>query len=112
MALTHIISRAAYPASELCTGLYRITRCLYGIHAEMEKFLSQKTNELFDFEDKIILYDLTNTYYEGQMPGSQIAKHGRSKEKRSDCKLIVLGLVVNQAGFIKYSSLLEGNISV
>ena len=43
--------------------LYRITRRLYGIHAEMEKFLSQKTNELFDFEDKIILYDLINTYY-------------------------------------------------
>ena len=135
LALTHIISRAAYPASELCTSrrirensavcevtgfplsrinkdcLYRIIRRLYGIHAEMEKFLSQKTNELFDFEDKIILYDLTNTYYEGQMPGSRIAKHGRSKEKRSDCKLIVLGLVVNQAGFIKYSGLLEGNIS-
>ena len=87
LALTHIISRAAYPASELCTSrrirknsavcevtgfplsrinkdcLYRITRRLYGIHAEMEKFLSQKTNELFDFEDKIILYDLINTYY-------------------------------------------------
>lgn len=135
LALTHIISRASFPASELCTSrrihensavcevtgfplsrvnkdcLYRITRRLYGIHDELEKFLSRKTNELFDFEDKIILYDLTNTYLEGRMPGSRIAKHGRSKEKRSDCKLIVLGLVVNQAGFIKYSSLLEGNIS-
>ncbi|GHV63203.1 hypothetical protein FACS1894195_5440 [Bacteroidia bacterium] len=30
--------------------------------------------------------DLTNTYFEGRMTGSKIAKHGRSKEKRSDCK--------------------------
>ena len=45
------------------------------------------------------------------MPGSRIAKHGRSKEKWSDCKLIVSGPVVNQAGFIKYSGLWDGNIS-
>jgi len=27
--------------------------------------LSKRTNELFDLTDKIILYDLTNTYFEG-----------------------------------------------
>jgi transposase len=45
------------------------------------------------------------------MTGSQIAKFGRSKEKRSDARLIVLALVVNPEGFIKYSSILEGNVS-
>ena len=73
--------------------------------------MSVRTNELFDIEDKIILYDLTNTYFEGRKQGSKLAKFGRSKEKRSDAKLVVLGLVINPEGFIKYSSILEGNMA-
>ena len=68
-------------------------------------------NELFDIEDRIMLYDLTNTYFEGRKQGSVLAKFGRSKEKRSDAKLVVLALVVNPEGFIKYSAILEGNMS-
>jgi len=56
------------------------------------------------------LYDLTNTYFEGQKANSKLAKRGRSKEKRSDAKLVVLALVVNLEGFIKYSNVFEGNI--
>jgi hypothetical protein len=135
LALTHIISRAVYPASELKTGrwikenssvceitgfpkeeitkdqLYRISKLLYGEKENIENFLSSRTSELFDIEDKIILYDLTNTYFEGRMVHSKIARFGRSKEKRSDAKLIVLALVVNPEGFIKYSGILEGNVS-
>jgi transposase len=40
----------------------------------------------------------------------RIAKFGRSKEKRSDCKIVVLALVINPEGFIKYSGIFEGNI--
>jgi hypothetical protein len=135
LALTHIISRAVYPASELKTSrwikenssvceitgfpkkeitkdrLYRISKLLYCEKENIENHLSLRTNELFDIEDKIILYDLTNTYFEGRMINSQLARFGRSKEKRSDSKLIVLALVVNPEGFIKYSGLLEGNVS-
>lgn len=60
-------------------------------------------------ENKIILYDLTNTYFEGEKRNSKKAKRGRSKEKRSDCPLLVLALVVNTAGFPKYSAIYEGN---
>lgn len=77
----------------------------------MEQHLSVRTNELFDIEDKIMLYDLTNTYLEGRKLRSKLAKHGRSKEKRGDAKLVVLALVVNPEGFIKYSSVLEGNMA-
>ncbi len=135
LAQTQVISRAVHPASELAmaqwirensavcelTGfpvsqinkdcLYRMAKKLYNLHTELEHYFSKTTNELFDIEDKIILYDLTNTYFEGRMAGSKIAKHGRSKEKRSDCKLIVLAVVINPQGFIKHSSLLEGNIA-
>jgi hypothetical protein len=77
----------------------------------LEKHLSVHTKELFDIDDKIMLYDLTNTYFEGRKRGSKLAKYGRSKEKRGDAKLVVLGLVVNREGFIKYSSILEGNMA-
>ena len=135
LALTQIISRAVYPFSEhrttrwikensaICeiTGynienitkdkLYKSALDLYEIKDSLELHLSSRTNELFDLEDKIILYDLTNTYFEGSKRKSKMAKFGRSKEKRSDAKLIVLGLVVNVEGFVKYSQIFEGNKS-
>jgi hypothetical protein len=135
LAQTHIISRAVYPASELettrwirensavceVTGydigqitkdrLYAVSKKLYAQKEALEQHLSVCTNELFDIQDKIILYDLTNTYFEGRKQGSKLAKYGRSKEKRSDAKLVVLGLVINPEGFIKYSSILEGNMA-
>jgi hypothetical protein len=135
LALTHIISRAAYPASELRTSewikqnssvceltgypvgkitkdkLYAISKSLWGIKEDLEKHLSKRTNELFDLNDKIILYDLTNTYFEGSMRGSKIARFGKSKEKRNDARLIVLAVVINTQGFLKYSQLFEGNTS-
>ena len=135
LAQTHIISRAVYPASELETArwirenssvceitgydinkitkdqLYRISKMLYDEHIALEQHLSLRTNELFDIEDKILLYDLTNTYFEGRKATSALAQFGRSKEKRDDAKIVVLALVVNRYGFIKYSSILEGNIA-
>ncbi len=133
LALTQIISRAVYPYSEnrtsrwikensaICeiTGypiekmtkdkLYGSALKLYEIKDSLEKHLSKKTNELFDLQDKIYLYDLTNSYFEGRKIKSKLANFGRSKEKRNDCKLVVLALVVNVEGFIKYSNIFEGN---
>ena len=135
LALTHIISRAVYPASELRTShwitqnssvceltgypsdsitkdkLYTISHRLYAVKEDLEKFLSHCTSELFDLTDKIILYDLTNTYFEGAMRNSSIARFGRSKEKRSDARLVVLAVVVNTEGFLKYSQIFEGNMA-
>jgi Transposase DDE domain len=135
LAYTHIISRAVHPASELATSkwikqnsgvctlteypvanmtkdkLYAMSHKLYSVKEQIEKQLGQVTNELFDIEDKIMIYDLTNTYFEGRMVNSKIAAFGRSKEKRNDAKLIVLALVVNVEGFIKYSHIFEGNMS-
>jgi hypothetical protein len=133
LALTHLISRAANPASEYKTSfwirensavceitgfdvkkitkdrLYSISHALYAEKESLEQFLSHRTNELFDLQDKIILYDLTNTYFEGEKRHSKIARFGRSKEKRNDAKLVVMAMVVNPEGFIKYSTIYEGN---
>jgi len=45
------------------------------------------------------------------MRSSKIARFGRSKEKRSDARLVVLAVVVNTEGFLKYSQIFEGNIA-
>ena len=135
LAATHIISRTVYPASELKTvswikensavceltgydpgkvtkdKLYEISKKLYQEKSGLEKHLSRCTNELFNLQDKIVLYDLTNTYFEGRMNSSKMAKFGRSKEKRSDAKLIVLAVIINTEGFLKYSDIFEGNTS-
>ena len=60
------------------------------------KHLSRWTKELFGYNDNLILYDLTNVYAEGDYDDSKWWDYGRSKQKRSDCKLLVLALVVNR----------------
>lgn len=66
--------------------LYRNSLSLYEHKDAIENHLSIKTNELFDIHDKIILYDLANTYFEGRKIKSNLAKFGKSKEQRSDAK--------------------------
>src|SRR5665811_1239928 len=90
---------------------YKISNDLYSVKDELENYLSKRTNELFDLEDKIILYDLTNTYFEGRMTGSKIVKFGRSKEKRNDARIVVLAVVINREGFLNYSNNFEGNMA-
>jgi hypothetical protein len=59
----------------------------------------------------VTLYDLTNTYFEGHLSGNRKAKRGKSKEKRTDCPLVTLGVVLDGSGFIRRSRMFEGNIS-
>ena len=92
-------------------NLYKISKKLFKEKEGLEGYLSKTTNELFDLQDRIILYDLTNTYFEGEKRSSSLARYGRSKEKRSDCPLVVLALVVNVEGFVKYSSIYQGNMA-
>jgi transposase len=91
--------------------LHRISDTLSKHKDFIEKTLSQNTDSLFSLDNKLILYDLTNTYFESPKRHSTIAKHGKSKEKRTDCPLITLALVVDGRGFPKRSRILEGNIS-
>ena len=91
--------------------LYEASRKLYKKKEEIEKYISDKTNELFDINDRVILFDLTNSYFEGRMESSKKAKFGRSKEKRTDAKIMALALVTNTHGFVKYSKMYQGNIA-
>lgn len=106
-------------AAELYTGsqdwtpginaLYKVTDKLYELKEKIECHLCNVTDNLFNIDNKLMLFDLTNFYFEGSKRESKKAQFGRSKEKRSDCKLLVLALCINKEGFIRYSSILEGN---
>jgi transposase len=63
-----------------------------------------------NIDQSVVLYDLTNTYFEGN-PNDDDAKRGFSKEKRSDCRLVSLGIMMDGAGFIRRSKIFPGNVS-
>ena len=77
----------------------------------LEDHLRRTEERLFGLDEKILLYDLTNTFIEGTGKYNGKARYGRSKEKRSDCLLVTLGLVLDVQGFPKKSRIYEGNIS-
>ena len=60
---------------------------------------------------RLCLYDLTNFYFEGRKEASDLAQYGRSKEKRSDAKIVSLALLSDGRGFIRRSKIYKGNIS-
>lgn len=92
-------------------SLYRASDALFKHKESIERFLYQQERSLFDFEEVITLYDLTNTYFEGQAKGNANAARGHSKEKRSDCPLVTLAIVLDGSGFPKRSEIFPGNVS-
>lgn len=134
-ALATIIARMVSPASELSTHqwlqersglgelvgcdfgkmnlmqLYRVSDKLYANKSKLESSLYQQERDIFEFDDVITLYDLTNTYFEGTGKANANAAYGRSKEKRSDCPLVTLALVLDSSGFPKRSEIFSGNAS-
>ena len=65
---------------------------------------------LFDLQPTVTHYNLTNTYFEGEVSEQPQAKRGHSKEKRSDCPLLTLGLMLDASGFVRRSQVFAGNV--
>ncbi len=91
--------------------MYQVSDHLLKHKKTLENFLFTKEKNLFRFNETITLYDLTNTYFEGRALQNELAAHGHSKEKRSDCPLVTLGLVLDGSGFPKRSEIFKGNVS-
>lgn len=135
MALGSIIARAVSPDSERATynwlcnhsgldelidfdfknsslnKLYQVSDTLLNHKDSLEKHLETIAQSVHGYKSTIALYDLTNTYMEGQAHSNAKAIHGVSKEKRTDCPLVTMGLVMNEHGFLHRTSILPGNAS-
>ena len=86
------------------------TKKLYHDKDRIEKYLSGKIDSIYKIENTLVLYDLTNTHFEGIMKLCPKVRFGRNKQKRYDCRQITLGLLADQDGFIKHSKYYPGNI--
>ena len=90
--------------------LYRAADALARHQQHIEKHLFDRVTELFGLHTTVTLYDLTNTYFEGMAAAQPLASHGHSKEKRSDCPLLTLALVLDGSGFVRRSEVMAGKI--
>lgn len=133
IALGSIIARAVFPYSErstyawLCNNsglgelldfdfkkssldkLYQISDKLLSHKEALESHFEAIESKFHGYKSTIALYDLTNTYMEGQANSNPKGSHGVSKEKRNDCPLVTMGLVMNEHGFLNRTSILSGN---
>jgi transposase len=91
--------------------LYEIGDLLLLHKQAMEQGLREREAAMFPQERALFLYDLTNTYFEGSALKNEKAHRGNSKEKRTDCPLVVLALVVDSQGLPIFSQIYKGNQS-
>ena len=130
-----IVGRLAQPASERATHrwlqarsglgellgvdfetvsamqLYRASDALVKHREAIEAHLFERALGLFDLQPTVTLYDLTNSYFEGAASEQPQAQRGHSKEQRSDCPLLTLGLMLDASGFVRRSQLFAGNVT-
>ncbi len=134
LAMATIVARMAAPGSEraawrwLCQRsalgellgvdfermsamrLYRASDVLLARRAAIEAHLFAQATDLFGLPRTVTLYDLTNTFFEGEAAAQPKAERGHSKEKRSDCPLLTLGLVLDGSGFVGRSEVFAGAV--
>ena len=89
--------------------LYEVLDKLHPHRAAIETALIERERSLFNLDQTIYLYDLTSTYFEGACAHNPRAKLGHSRDHRSDCKQLVVGLVLNRDGFALTHEIFAGN---
>jgi transposase len=97
------------PLRRSLNSYYRAGDTLFSHKKALEEHLCTREKDMFSLSEKLFFFDLTNSYFEGQASGNPKANFGHSKEKRSDCKLVTLGLIIDELGFSKYSEMFAGN---
>lgn len=90
--------------------LYRVSDELLKHRKSIESTLRDKTQDLFSLKRSVILYDVTNTHFEGICAKNPKAKHGKNKQKRSDCRQVAVGMAFDENGFPLAHEIFEGNI--
>ena len=131
-ALILVIARLLEPASELYTAeqwypktalpellgvpaecvddnrLYRTLDALLALKEPLQVHLKQRMESLFGLAYDILLYDVTSTFFEGAA-NFPLAQRGYSRDQRSDCKQVCIGLVVSRCGMPLGYEVFAGN---
>ncbi len=91
---------------------YRVSDLLLKHQESIESKLYAREKSLFQLDNAIYLYDLTNTYFEGLCQKNPKAEFNKNqKEKRSDCRQIVVALVLDGEGFIRRHRIFNGKMT-
>lgn len=90
---------------------YRAADLLMRHRTVIEQTVFTRVSDLFGLDWTVTLYDLTNTFFEGAAAGNPKAQRGHSKEQRSDCPLVTLGLVLDGSGFVRRSQTFDGAVT-
>jgi transposase len=79
--------------------LYRTLDQLLKAQDKIENDVKERFGTLFQLDYDLLLYDLTSTYFEGLAEANELAQRGYSRDHRSDCKQVVIALVLSREGF-------------
>ena len=90
-------------------ALYRNLDKLHKQRVAIETALAEHEKTLFNLDQTVFLYDVTSTFFEGLALANPKAKRGYSRDHRSDCKQVLIGLAVNRDGFPLAHEVLAGN---
>ena len=89
--------------------LYRTLDALMAAKEPIERELKESLGTLFSLNYDLLLCDLTSSFFEGLAEDNELAERGYSRDHRTDCKQIVLAMVVTQDGFPLYHEVFAGN---
>jgi|ETNmetMinimDraft_26_1059896.scaffolds.fasta_scaffold23403_1 transposase len=106
-ALEQLINVAAKSVGK--DRLYRAHDRVLPLKEAIEIHLKKRFTTLFDAKYDLLLYDVTSTYFEGEAAGNEQAQRGHSRDKRSDCKQVCIGLVVTREGLPVAYEVFDGN---
>ncbi len=127
-----IVGRILYQGSKLSlvnqymdTSLWELAGHDYGVRPDVEKHCYKPMDELLKRKTRIerklakkhlmdgcvILYDITNTWFEGEYENSQKVVFGKGKGGKIGYKQIALGLLTNKEGCPVGVEIFKGNVS-
>lgn len=89
--------------------LYRTSDTLMKHRKKIEEKLREHEKDLFDLKRSLILYDVTNTHFEGLAKANPKAKHGKNKQKRNDCRQVAIGIAFDEHGLPLGHEVFEGH---
>jgi transposase len=89
--------------------VYRTLDRLLPHKVQIEQHLVKRLGELFALDYDLLLYDVTSTYFEGEVLRNPQAKRGHSRDHRPDCKQVCIALVVTREGMPLGYEVFDGN---